>query len=70
VFCYLSTCVVFVFVCLRILGCVLLNMHLNKKGLICNITNLNSIGDSHSTVAVTSAKASAFGSALFTCVRV
>jgi len=66
----LSTCVVFVFVCLCILGGVLLNLHINKEGLICSVTNFNSIGDSHGTVTMTSARVSAFGSALFSCVRV
>ena len=55
---------------LCILGGVLVNLHINKQGLICNATNFNGIGDSHSTVTMTSARLSAFGYALFTSVRV
>jgi hypothetical protein len=54
----------------RIMGCVLLNLYVNKEGLICNSTNSNSIDDSHSTVRMTSPRLLAFGSVLFTSVRV
>lgn len=57
-FCYLSTCVVFVFVCLCIHGGVLLNLHINIERLICNVTNFNSIDDRHGAATMPSASVS------------